>query len=85
MLLVEPPSDRPDRPGVGDLPGPSAVAGEIERGTVDVTFSRPISRSAYLTSQVLFTMLGASRAGRALVLGNVIGNHVYTLKAPPRS
>ena len=38
--------------------GSAAVAGEIERGTLDLTLSRPVSRSTYLLTQVAFTLLG---------------------------
>jgi ABC-2 type transport system permease protein len=61
----------------------AAVAGEIERGTIDVTLTRPISRSAYLTSHVLFAVLGLVVLVLALVVGSVGASFVYTLKAPP--
>ena len=38
--------------------GSAAVAGEIERGTIDLTLSRPVARWAYLTSQVVFALAG---------------------------
>ena len=38
--------------------GSGAVAGEIERGTIDVTLSRPISRSNYLLSHIVYTIIG---------------------------
>ena len=34
--------------------GSAAVAAEIERGTMDLILSRPVARSTYLASQVLF-------------------------------
>lgn len=61
----------------------AAVAGEIERGTIDVTLSRPISRRAYLTSQILFAVLGLLLLGFSLIAGNVVASVFYTLKAPP--
>ncbi|MFO0907807.1 MAG: ABC transporter permease subunit [Isosphaeraceae bacterium] len=63
--------------------GATGVAGEIERGTIDVTLSRPISRSLYLSSQVLFAVLGLVAMVLALVAGNVFGSLIYTLKSPP--
>jgi ABC-2 type transport system permease protein len=60
-----------------------AVAGEIERGTIDVTLTRPVSRSAYLTSQILFAVLGLVVLVCALIAGSVGASFVYTLKAPP--
>ncbi len=38
--------------------GSAAVAGEIERGTLDITLSRPVSRPEYLGSQVMGALLG---------------------------
>ncbi len=38
--------------------GSAAVAAEIERGTMDLILSRPVSRSTYLASQVLVAMVG---------------------------
>lgn len=63
--------------------GAAAVAGEIERGTVDVTLSRPVSRSAYLASQVVFAALGLVAIVLALVAGMMLGAWLYPLKAPP--
>jgi ABC-2 type transport system permease protein len=63
--------------------GAAAVAGEIERGTIDVTLSRPVSRSAYLTSQVIFALLGLCALAACLVAGTLIGGLVYPLKSPP--
>lgn len=63
--------------------GSSAVAGEIERGTVDVTLSRPVSRPMYLTSQVAFAGLGLLVLVLALIAGNVVGSLFHALKAPP--
>ena len=63
--------------------GSGAVAGEIERGTIDVTLSRPISRSTYLTSQILFAILGLLIMVAALVVGNLVGTPFFKLKSPP--
>jgi ABC-2 type transport system permease protein len=63
--------------------GSAAGAGEIERGTIDVTLSRPVSRSTYLTSQVLFTVLGLIALAACLITGTTIGGLVYSLKSPP--
>lgn len=61
----------------------AAVAGEIERGTVDVTLSRPVSRPAYLSSQVVFAVLGLVALAAALVAGTLAGGLYFPLKAPP--
>jgi ABC-2 type transport system permease protein len=63
--------------------GSWAVAGEIERGTVDVTLSRPVSRSSYLTSQILATTLGLMALAFGLIAGCELGSLFFTLKAPP--
>src|SRR5262249_26782511 len=63
--------------------GAAAVAGEIERGTIDVTLSRPVSRTAYLTSQGVFAALGLCALAGCLVAGTLIGGLVYPLKSPP--
>jgi ABC-2 type transport system permease protein len=63
--------------------GATAVGGEIERGTVDVTLSRPVSRSGYLTSQVAFAVLGLVLLAGSLVAGALVGGLVYPLKTPP--
>jgi ABC-2 type transport system permease protein len=61
----------------------AAVAGEIERGTLDLTLSRPVPRSRYLLAQVAFAVSGFVVLAAALIAGNRIGAQVYTLKAPP--
>jgi ABC-2 type transport system permease protein len=63
--------------------GAASVAGEVERGTVDVTLSRPVSRPAYLWSQVIFATLGLVALATALVVGTLVGGMIYPLKAPP--
>ena len=63
--------------------GSAGVAGEIERGTLDLTLSRPVSRSTYLLSQVAFTWFGLIVLAFALIAGNRVGAQIYALKAPP--
>jgi ABC-2 type transport system permease protein len=63
--------------------GTAAVAGEIERGTLDVTLSRPVSRPEYLGSQVMGAFLGLSLLALALVGGNRIGGLYNPVKDPP--
>ena len=38
--------------------GSAAVAAEVERGTMDLILSRPVSRSSYLASQVGVALAG---------------------------
>ncbi len=63
--------------------GSMAVAGEIERGTIDVTLSRPISRSKFLISQIAFTMLGFVLLTGCLILGILGGNFWWCPLTPP--
>lgn len=63
--------------------GASAGAGEIERGTLDLTLSRPVSRSMYLSAQVAFAVLGLVALVLSLWLGLTAGRLVYHVKAPP--
>jgi ABC-2 type transport system permease protein len=63
--------------------GTAAVAGEIERGTLDLTLSRPVSRSTYLLAQVAYTVWGLLVLAAALIAGNRVGAQFFALKAPP--
>ena len=60
-------------------------AGEIERGTLDVTMSPPVARSEYLGSQMKGALLRIVFLAFALVVGNRIGrlyNRVRNQLAP---
>jgi ABC-2 type transport system permease protein len=63
--------------------GAAAIAGEIERGTVDVTLSRPVSRSSYLTSHIVFSVLGLAAMAGSLIVGVMAGNLYYPVKSAP--
>jgi ABC-2 type transport system permease protein len=63
--------------------GSTSVAGEIERGTIDVTLSRPVSRAMYLASQVLYVFTGLLVLVAALIAGDLVGSLIWTLKNPP--
>src|SRR5262249_18534856 len=62
---------------------PAAVAGEIERGTPDLTLSRPVSRTEYLLTQVAYMVWGLLVLAAALIGGNLVGTHFYAVKNPP--
>lgn len=62
--------------------GSIAVAGEIERGTIDLVLTRPIARSIFLTSQILTALMGLILLGASMILGNLVGTHYNTLIAP---
>src|SRR5262249_38682280 len=63
--------------------GSAAVAGEIERGTLDVTLSRPVSRLGYFATQVMGGLLGLIVLASALVVGNRVGGLYNRVSDPP--
>ncbi|MDG3005145.1 ABC transporter permease subunit [Paludisphaera mucosa] len=63
--------------------GANAVGAEIERGTLDMVMSRPVSRSAYLASQVLTSTLGLLAIAGALAAGAYAATFYNFLKTPP--
>jgi len=65
--------------------GSAAVAGEVERGTLDLVLSRPISRTAYLGAQVAAATLGMIALGVAAAAGDLAAARVYPLEAPPHA
>jgi ABC-2 type transport system permease protein len=60
--------------------GSAAVAHEVERGTLDLTLSRPVSRSVYLFSHLLFDICGLAVLAIAIVAGTLIADQVFHLK-----
>lgn len=63
--------------------GANAVGAEIERGTLDMVMSRPVSRSAYLGAQVLTSTLGLLAIAAALAVGAYAATFYNILKSPP--
>ena len=63
--------------------GTASVAGEIERGTMDLILSRPVTRFAYLGAQVLATLFGFILLGAALIAGNLVGTRFNSVIEPP--
>jgi ABC-2 type transport system permease protein len=63
--------------------GSLAVAGEIERGTLDLALSRPVSRLAYLGAQMLSAVFGITMLAGALVAGNLIAGRFHSVQIPP--
>lgn len=63
--------------------GSAAVAAEVERGTMDLVLSRPVSRSAYLATHVGVALLGLVILGGALMIGAAVGVHYNVLQQPP--
>ncbi|MDX2035129.1 MAG: ABC transporter permease subunit [Isosphaeraceae bacterium] len=62
--------------------GTAAVGGELERGSMDIILSRPVSRTTYLMSQVVTALVGLGVLVSALVLGNVLGSMAVGLSSP---
>jgi ABC-2 type transport system permease protein len=63
--------------------GSAAIAGEIDRGTLDLTLSRPVSRTTYLNAQIAASVLGLLLIVGALVAGTFVGGKIYKLESPP--
>ena len=62
--------------------GSIAVAGEIEKGTMDLVLSRPVGRPSFLMSQVITAVGGLLIMAGAMVAGNLVGSHYNTLIDP---
>jgi ABC-2 type transport system permease protein len=63
--------------------GSGAVAAEVERGTMDLLLSRPISRTSYLASQVLVALAGLAILAISLGAGASWALHYNVLRIPP--
>jgi ABC-2 type transport system permease protein len=64
--------------------GAAAVAAEIERGTMDMILSRPVSRTSYLLAHVITTVFGYVMMVVVIVAGAKIGEMVHTVDTSPR-
>jgi ABC-2 type transport system permease protein len=62
--------------------GSIAVAGEIEKGTMDLVLSRPVARSSFLLAQVITALLGFFLMAGSMMAGNLVGSHYNTLIEP---
>ena len=60
-----------------------SVAGEVERGTLDLTLSRPVRRSTYLAGQVLATVIAFVLLIGATIAGHLAAPMVFRISAPP--
>lgn len=63
--------------------GSAAVAAEIERGTMDMILSRPVSRTNYLLAHVLMTVTGYVLMIVAILAGNKIGEQFHSVDMSP--
>ena len=63
--------------------GSAAVAAEIERGTMDMILSRPVSRTSYLMAHVITTVIGFALMIVFLIAGNKIGEQFHSVDMSP--
>jgi ABC-2 type transport system permease protein len=63
--------------------GSAAVAAEVERGTMDLLLSRPISRWLFLTSGIIVSVIGLAVLAGALMAGASIAVHYNVLRVRP--
>lgn len=64
--------------------GTATIAGEIDRGSMDLILSRPVSRTAFFNGHLFLTFLGFGLYMIAIVGGNLAGSQFNTLEEPPR-
>jgi ABC-2 type transport system permease protein len=69
----------------GIVRGSAAVAAEVERGTMDLLLSRPVSRTAYLGSQVVVALAGLGVLALGLAAGASIAVRYNTLRVTPEA
>ena len=63
--------------------GSLAVAGELDRGTMDIALSRPVPRWAYMATHIAVAVLGLLVLAAALVAGNQWSGRYNLVADPP--
>lgn len=63
--------------------GSAAVSAEVERGTMDLLLSRPVTRTSYLTSQVCVALAGLFLLALGATAGACIAIRYNTLRVAP--
>jgi len=63
--------------------GSGAVAGEFEKGSMDLILSRPVARPTFFGSQVAVAVFGLVMMVAALIAGNLAGTQYNTVDAAP--
>jgi ABC-2 type transport system permease protein len=63
--------------------GSIAVGAEVERGTLDLILSRPVSRTSYLFSHICIGLFGLLLLTLALAVGARVGVQYNVLRQPP--
>jgi ABC-2 type transport system permease protein len=69
--------------GWGIARGSAAVAGEIERGALDLTLSRPVYRSTWLAAQIVSTLVVFLALAMAMIAAHTVAQYFYPYKNPP--
>lgn len=64
--------------------GTASIAGELERGSVDLILSRPVSRTTFFIAQTMTVLLGLGLFLAAIVGGNLLGSLFNELEEPAR-
>jgi ABC-2 type transport system permease protein len=64
--------------------GSAAIAGEQERGSMDLILSRPVSRTAFFNAHLMLTLFGFGLFMIAIIGGNLVGAQFNTLDEPAR-
>lgn len=63
--------------------GTIAVAGELERGSLDLVLSRPLSRTGFLATHLATAGVGFLLFVGGMIAGYVVGEIAYPLSDPP--
>ncbi|WP_435017565.1 ABC transporter permease subunit [Tundrisphaera sp. TA3] len=63
--------------------GSGAVAGEMEKGSMDLILSRPVARTTFFGSQVATATFGLILMVAAMIAGNWVGTRYNTVDAAP--
>lgn len=63
--------------------GSDAISGELNRGTMEMVLSQPVTRLGVLFSQGVWTLIGGALLAGVALLGTFIGLKTITLEQPP--
>ncbi len=68
--------------GLAIARGSGSVAGEIERGTLDLTMTRPVRRITYIGAQILSTLIMLLVSSGALIVAHLLAPLYFEIDAP---
>jgi len=63
--------------------GSGAVAAEVERGSLDLILSRPVSRTTYLAAHAAAALVGMAVLAASLVAGLLLSARWHPVETPP--